>query len=250
MALDDTKFDATGESLDCGVCNLAGEPIEVATTSTGIPVSSCEELKTEIEKGESGSFDILQDITCGETIQIVDGQEISLASSGGDAPYRISSGRPFVGGTSASTSAEEDGGTGDDHSMFVVEKGGALDASSIMFDTKTSGTPDEGTSGNGTSSASTTTMGGGGVRAIYNAGNLTVADCEFTGPGMEATQKVNNGGAVSVTLRSYVLTRGPCWFVTLVLFRVILFATFFALFCCLAISRHAVHSPLVSIASW
>lgn len=210
MAVDDTKFNVTGESLDCGVCNLAGEPIVVAgadgtsnTTTPGIPVTSCEELKAEIETGASGTFDIVQDMTCSETIKIADGQEVALTSSGADAPFRISSGEPFVGGTSVSTSTEEDGGAGDDHSMFVVEEGGALDASSIIFDTAASGTPDEEGSATTTTSSATTTSAtnatgatAGGVRAIYNAGNLTVADCEFQGSGPEATQQVANGGAV------------------------------------------------------
>lgn len=35
MTVDDESFDMTGDGLECGVCNLDGEIIEVASTDAG-----------------------------------------------------------------------------------------------------------------------------------------------------------------------------------------------------------------------
>lgn len=152
---------------------------------------------TAAESGESATIELTSDITCTETITIADGQSLRLTSGEGDAKYSVNAGNPFTGGTSVSTSAEEDGAGGGSNSLFVVEKGGALDASSVKFDTSGSAAGD----GGETTTTSATGAGGsgGGIRTIYNAGNVTVADCEFVGTGANADAgagQVANGGAV------------------------------------------------------
>lgn len=190
------------------------EPLVSATT--------CDILKSAIEAGESGTYELVNDVICGETITVVEGQDVILTSTY-DAPrskYSISPASPFTGGTSPTTSTVSDGGAGGDYSMLVVENGGSLNAVNVIFESssivvdRTTTTTSSTSTIDGTQSTSTTDVtingsptstasegsnsagDGGGVRAIFTAGNVTVDDCEFAGSGNGATALVMNGGAV------------------------------------------------------
>lgn len=206
MSVDDTKFNVTGSGVECGVCNFEGEALDVmpGVLSTVQEATTCDQLKSSIEEGASGTFQILNDITCYETISIVEDQKINLTSGGNataGAPFSVIAGTPFTGGTSGSSSSDADGGAaGGDSSVFVVEKGGALDVTSVKFDTSgATAATNEDEEGTGTSPTTSATGEGGesagGVRAIYNAGNVTADRCEFVGAGSEDAQ-VTKGGAV------------------------------------------------------
>lgn len=189
MSIDDANFNVSGSSVECGVCNLAGEALDVepGVLTTQQAASTCGELKSQIEEGTSGTFEVMNDITCDETITIVEGQSVSLRSGNTAlvAPFGIMAGGPFIGSSSAG-----------DSSIFVVEKGGDLDVSAITFDTSSSSKTAGGDASNSTSSsAESSASGGGGVRAIFNAGKLTTNRCDFVGPGV-GSEQVKNGGAV------------------------------------------------------
>lgn len=177
----------------------SAEPLISATT--------CDTLKSAIEAGESGAYELGNDVVCGETITVVEGQDVILTSAS-DAPrskYSIVPASPFTGGTSPTTSTVSDGGAGGDYSMLVVENGGSLIAVNVIFES--SSTAVDGTTTTSASTTDDTTNGSmtlttsegssdGGVRAIFTAGNVTVNDCEFAGLGNGATALVMNGGAV------------------------------------------------------
>lgn len=144
---------------------------------------SCTALKTAIERGSSGNFELLTDIDCNESITIVSGQSVTIsAPEPADDPSlgcKIFASHPF---TSANTGTDGPDG----HSLFVVEEGGSLNIAGVTFQSSSGdaeGTVDD------------------GVRAIYSAGNITVQRCTFTELSRANASwfgQVANGGAVSV----------------------------------------------------
>lgn len=172
-----------------------------------ISATTCDTLKYSIEAGESGRYELANDVICGETITVVEGQDVILTSTS-DAPrskYSIAPASPFMGGTSPTTSTVSDGGAGGDFSMLVVENGGSLIAVNVIFESSSLAVDGTMTAMasimNGNQSTVTTSEGSGsagdgGIRAIFSAGNITIDDCEFAGSGNGATALVMNGGAV------------------------------------------------------
>lgn len=174
---------------------------------------SCGALKSSIELGRNGTFQVIDDVTCTESITIVAGQAITLEPEHVASvdttvmiaqPFAGTSGRRSSSGTS-SNSADGDGPDG--QSLFIVQAGGSLNVLRMKFSSSISG----GDNGNGdvsasTSAATTTNItsgddGGNGVRAIYNAGDLTLQHCNFldvsgASAGSNEYGQVKNGGAV------------------------------------------------------
>lgn len=118
-------------------------------------VRSCEALKSIVERGASGTFRLLNNITCNKPITIVTDQTVRLEppqqqsqqpAANGNNNGRVTVGRPFVGAlaksdetaatatttttttmtTTASSDRGADGRGPDGYNLFVLEAGGAL----------------------------------------------------------------------------------------------------------------------------
>ena len=171
------------------VCHRSAEPL--------VSVSVWDDLKSAIEAGESGTYELASDLTCDETITIAEGQNVFLTSSA-DAPsgkYSISPASTFTGGTSPTTSTMPDGSAGGDYSMFVVENGGSLSANNVIFDSSLS---DGGTEGSTTTSASTTetTASGSPLTSTTDTSTVSANGTAIDGsPSMSTTDTAVNGSS-------------------------------------------------------
>lgn len=128
----------------------------------------------------------MNDISCVESIKIVEGQEVTVVAPRMPAVnaqnVSITIDRPF-------TSISDNGSSGDypdGESLFVVESGGSLAVEWITFRT--------------TPSHESFPAFVEGVRAVYSSGNLSVQSCDFLG--LSRTNEtvyghVADGGAVS-----------------------------------------------------
>lgn len=121
-------------------------------------VRSCKALKLVVERGASGTFRLLNNITCYERITIatdqtvrLESQQQALQAATNGSRGRVTIGRPFVGvsagsdettvtattttttTTATSSNGGADGRGPDGHSLFVIEAGGSLTLAFIDF---------------------------------------------------------------------------------------------------------------------
>lgn len=174
-------------------------------------VQTCQELKNTVELGHNVSVYLQHNVTCFDSVTVVSGQYVwvrglPLEQEGRDK-ITVTVSSSFAFDSTASTSSTDDLAPDGSSSLFVVNSGGWLGLKSLEFHSGV-GEGEEvqmnvasSTSGGNTDVASSDSAGreGGGVRAVYNAGELWVISCSFSALGSDSSNGVvSNGGAVSM----------------------------------------------------